>query len=74
MSGDSPPCTHRISSSIIYMGTHHTYMYIHEQLGIHNADEGQPARNGCLLFVWFALHTFSMYYGHCVHTGSAGKT
>ena len=28
-----------------------------ERLGIHGADEGQPARNSCLPFAWFALHT-----------------
>ena len=27
------------------------------QLSIHNADEGQPARNRCPLFAWFALRT-----------------
>ena len=33
-----------------------------EQLGIHGADEAQPAQNSCPQFTWFALVTpFSMY-------------
>ena len=39
------------------------YVLVHaEQLGIHGADEGQPAQNSCLPFAWFALCTpFPMY-------------
>ena len=34
---------------------------ITEQLGIHRADEGQPAWNSCMPFAWFVLYTLYLY-------------